>query len=71
MSCHSYQDYLCTFSIFFEISLIHLYVFTQLRYRSQKFYGICRVWFGSNNDESELILSAKYKNLFLTFLGYM
>lgn len=56
MSCHLYQENLCTFSIFFESLIIHLYDFTQLRYRSQKFNGICRVLLGSNNDESEFIL---------------
>jgi len=56
MSCHLYQENLCTFSIFFESLIIHLYNFTQLRYRSQKFNGICRVLLGSNNDESEFIL---------------
>ena len=56
MSCHSYQENYYTFSIFFESLIIHLYDFTQLRYRSQKFNGICRVLLGSNNDESEFIL---------------
>ena len=56
MSCRLYQENLCTFSIFFESLIIHLYDFTQLRYRSQKFNGICRVLLGSNNDESEFIL---------------
>lgn len=41
--------------------------FTQLRYWSQKFYGICRAWFGSNNDESELILRWNTKMFFKFF----
>ena len=66
MSCHSYQNYLCTFSIFFELLIIHLYDFTQLRYWSQIFNWICRVLLGSNNDESELI-QVEIQNIFFVF----